>query len=104
VLMENRLRFQVGGFVLVKGQTKFGFYWTISNHGENKMFYVCQIRDQLLGRMDECSTLEEAVELAKKIILENGEEVNDDVEQELIDDNSFLSLDGEWSVCIGTVG
>ena len=67
------------------------------------MYFVCQIRNNLLGQMDQCDTIEEAIEFAKGIIKENGVDVTWEVENELRSDYSYLSEDVEWSVCIGIV-
>lgn len=66
------------------------------------MFYVCQIRDNILGQMDECNSIEKALSLAEKIIEENGVEITQEVKDDLKRDCYYL--DAEWSVCIGIIG
>ena len=68
------------------------------------MFYVCQIRDNLLGQMDEVADLEDAKALVVRIVGENGVKVTDEVRAEVENDWSYLDEGKEWSVCIGTVG
>ena len=68
------------------------------------MFYVCQISNNLLGAMDECETIEEAVALVLRIVDENGVEITDEVRAEVDDDWSYMDTSKEWSVCIGKVG
>jgi hypothetical protein len=63
------------------------------------MFYACQIHNNLLGSMEECESIEDAVALVKKIVGENGVELTPDVEAEINNDWSYLGED--WSVCIG---
>jgi hypothetical protein len=64
------------------------------------MFYVCQIKDNLLGQMDECEDLISALDLVQKIVKENGVDLSPDVLTEINEDWSYLGDD--WSVCVGT--
>jgi hypothetical protein len=73
-----------------------------SNQKRRIKMIVCQIANNLLGQVNEVETLEEAIAVATQIIQENGVTITDEVTAELENDFSFLSDDGEWSVCIGT--
>jgi hypothetical protein len=68
------------------------------------MIVVAQIMDNVLGQVNECETHEEAMELAKRIISENGIEITQEVVDELNGDGCYVSYkdtDTVWSVCIG---
>ena len=67
------------------------------------MHYVCQIRDNLLGQIDEIEDLEDAKALVLQIVEENGVKITDEVRQEVDNDLSYLDESKEWSVCIGIV-
>ena len=66
------------------------------------MYYVCQIQNNILGEMTECSDEKEAKQLLVRIIRENGVKVNKAVRNEI--NNSLSFLGDNWSVCIGIVG
>ncbi len=66
------------------------------------MFCVCQIRDNLLGQMNEVPDLEAAKALVLRIVRENGVEITDEMRAEVESDWSYLDDGKEWSVCIGT--
>lgn len=68
------------------------------------MYYVCQIRNNVLGQMNEFEDIEDAKAFLKNIVAENDVELTDEVLDEINADWSYLSEDREWSVCIGTVG
>ena len=68
------------------------------------MYYVCQIRNNLLGQMDSFEDLEEAKDCLYAILRENGVKVTDEIRDEVDNDLSYLDDSKEWSVCIGTVG
>ena len=79
------------------------------------MIFVAQINDNVLGCSTEVDTIEEGVELAKKIVVENMSEPGEDgktigvSEEELTaieTDLEFVYTDGQdhtnsWSVCVG---
>ena len=67
------------------------------------MHYVCQIRDNLLGQIDQVADLEDAKALVLQIVEENGVKITDGVRQEVDIDLSYLDERKEWSVCIGIV-
>jgi hypothetical protein len=71
------------------------------NHFGETMHYVCQIRDNLLGQIDEIAHLEDAKALVLQIVEENGVKITDDVRQEVDNDLLYLGEGREWSVCIG---
>jgi len=67
------------------------------------MIIVAQIANNILGQTDECDSYEEALDLAKKIIGENGVEITDEV-IEALESGGFVAgeeTDTTWSVCIG---
>ncbi|MCK9462624.1 MAG: hypothetical protein M0R80_23645 [Proteobacteria bacterium] len=63
--------------------------------------FVAQIRDNLLGQVNAVDTIEEGIELVKKIVIENGVTVTEEIMTEIEEDWSYLSEEGDWSVCIG---
>jgi len=67
------------------------------------MFYVCQIRNNLLGQMDEVDNLEDAKTLVLQMVSGNGVKITDDVREEVESDLSYSDKSKEWSVCIGKV-
>lgn len=68
-------------------------------------FFVCQISDRLtLGAMTECDNLEDALELVREIVRENGVELTQEVEDEIDTDYGYVDTDLRWSVQVGIVG
>jgi len=68
------------------------------------MIFVCQIRNNLLGQVDEVETFDEGIILIKKIVQENGVELTPVVIQEIEEDYDYLDEGKEWSVCMGMTG
>jgi hypothetical protein len=68
------------------------------------MIYVCQIHNNLLGQMDECSTWDEATALVRRIVKEeHGVELTDEVKEEIENAGSYRCDQEDWAVCIGQI-
>jgi len=68
-------------------------------------YFVCQINDKLaLGAMDECDSLDAAIELVKKIVQQNGVTLTAEVLDEIHRDHGYVDHDLQWSAQIGIVG
>lgn len=68
-------------------------------------YFVCQINDRLtLGAMDECSSLEEALELVKRIVQQNSVDLTPEVLEEIENDYGYVDEDMQWLVQVGIVG
>jgi hypothetical protein len=63
--------------------------------------YASCSRDLTVGRQHTKETIEEAIDCACRMALANGATDTEDTRQEITDDMSYLSSDGEWGVFIG---
>ena len=64
--------------------------------------YASCSRDLTVGRQHTKETIEEAIDCACRMALVNGAtDTEEAIRQEITDDMSYLSSDGEWGVFIG---
>ena len=75
------------------------------------IYFVCQISNNSLGTVTQVETIEDGLELIKKIVVENGVEITPEVLEEIENDYEYIdemmqfeaTPANSWGVCLGTI-